>query len=78
MALITKVPLDKWLHFIGGLIIAAFFAITLKMQVCIIPAIFAGFIKEFFGLWTTKEWDWWDFAATCAGGLVIQLFVIFG
>ena len=48
------------------------------MTVCIVPVIFAGFIKEFFDKWTTQEWDWWDFVATCAGGLIIQLFVILG
>ncbi len=78
VALISKVPYDKWLHFIAGLIIAAFFVIVLKMTVCIVPVIFAGFIKEFFDKWTTQEWDWWDFVATCAGGLIIQLFVILG
>lgn len=78
VALISRVPYDKWLHFIAGLIIATFFAIVLKMTVCIVPVIFAGFIKEFFDKWTTQEWDWWDFVATCAGGLIIQLFVILG
>ena len=71
-----KVPFDKWLHFIAGVLIAAFFAITLKMDVCIVPVLFAGFIKEFFDNWTTDKCDWYDFLATVIGGIVIQLFVI--
>ena len=76
VAFISKVPYDKWLHFICGLIIAAFFNIVLGMKVCIVPAIFLGFCKEFFDKWTSDQWDWWDFVATVSGGLVIQLFAI--
>lgn len=76
VALISKVPYDKLLHFIAGLVIAAFFCITLGMKVCIVPAIAAGFIKEFFDNWTSDQVDWWDFVATVAGGLVIQIFAI--
>ena len=73
---IEKVPYDKLLHFCVGLIIAAIFALPLHMKVCIVPVLFAGFIKEFFDLWTKDKWDWWDFAATCFGGLVIQILAI--
>lgn len=73
---ISSVSYDKLLHFIAGLVISSFFCIALGMKACIVPAIFAGFIKEFFDLWTTDKWDWWDFAATCFGGLVPQLFVL--
>lgn len=66
---------DKYLHFIAGLIIAAFFAIVLKMDVCIVPVLFAGFIKEAFDEWRYGDFDWRDFAATILGGLIIQLFV---
>ena len=76
VALISKVPYDKLLHFIAGLVIAAFFCITLGMKVCIVPALAAGFIKEFFDKWTSDQVDWWDFVATVAGGLVIQIFAI--
>lgn len=76
VALICKVPYDKLLHFVLGVLIAAFFCITLKMKACIVPAIVAGFVKEFFDKWTTDQVDWWDFVSTVAGGLVIQLFVI--
>lgn len=73
---IPKVTYDKLLHFIAGLLIAAFFDITLGMAACIAPAVLAGFIKESFDLWTTGKWDWRDFAATCAGGLAIQILVV--
>ena len=73
---ICSVPYDKLLHFIAGLIIAAIFALPLHMKACIVPVVFAGFIKEFFDLWTTEKQDWWDFAATCFGGLVIQILAI--
>lgn len=78
VTLIYKVPFDKWLHAFAGIIIAAFFAITLHMEVPIVPVIFAGFAKEFFDKWTTSKWDWWDFAATVAGGALIQIFAILG
>ena len=77
VSLISKVPYNKLLHFIAGLIIAAIFSIPLHMKVCIVPVIFAAFIKEFFDLWTTDKWEWLDFAATCFGGLVIQILAIF-
>ena len=73
-----KVPFDKWLHYLAGLIIAAFFALALHMAVCVVPAIFAGFIKEFYDKWTTDRADWRDFLATTLGGLTIQLFVALG
>ena len=46
------------------------------MPVCIVPVIFAAFIKEFFDVWTDGNFDWVDFLATVIGGAVIQLFVI--
>ena len=76
VALISKVPYDKLLHFIAGVLIAAFFCITLGMKVCIVPVVIIGYAKEFFDMWTSNEADWWDFAATVAGGLIIQIFVL--
>ena len=76
VAWILAIPADKKLHFVAGFIIAAFFDLALGMKAIIVPAVFAGFIKEFFDLWTTNKWEWWDFAATCFGGLLAQLFVV--
>lgn len=76
--LINKIPLDKLLHFLAGLIIASFFAIIFGMKICLLPVIIAGFAKEFFDKWVTGTWEWWDLVATCLGGLLIQLFVLLG
>lgn len=78
VALISKVPYDKLLHFIVGLIIAAFFAIVWPSvaEWCIAPVIAAAFAKEFFDNWTGDKCDWWDFVATVAGGLVIFIFTL--
>ncbi len=73
---LVAIPTDKKMHFVAGAFLSAFFAISLGMKVAIIPAIVAGFIKEFFDKWTTDTWEWWDFAATCFGGLLIQGFVL--
>ena len=75
---IQSIPADKKMHFVAGVIIAAFFALALGMKIAIVPAIFAGLIKEFFDKWTTEKWEWWDFAATCLGGLLIQVFILLG
>lgn len=65
---LNGIGIDKWYHFIAGLIIASFFNITLGMEVCIVPVILVAFVKEFI--------DQRDFAWTCFGGAIIQLFVI--
>lgn len=78
VAWFLAIPTDKRLHFVAGFIISAFFAISLGMAVCIVPAVFAGFIKEFFDQWTGDQWDWKDFLATCLGGLLCQGFTALG
>lgn len=75
---LVAIPSDKKYHFGAGVIIAAFFSLALGMKVAIVPAIAAGFIKEFFDKWTSGVWEWWDFAATCLGGLLIQVFILLG
>ena len=75
VAFFNALTADKYLHFIAGLVIAAFFNIALGMEVCIVPVIVAGFIKEFIDEWRYNGADIADFAATAAGGAVIQLFV---
>lgn len=78
VALLVAIPQDKKMHFVAGLIIAAFFALAPGMKAAIVPAIAAAFIKEFFDQWTTGKWEWWDFAVTCLGGLLIQVFILLG
>ncbi len=77
VAWVLSIPADKQLHFVCGLIIAAFFAIALGMKFCFWPVIFVAFGKEFFDMWTSdQKFDVWDFVATLLGALVPQLFVL--
>lgn len=73
-----NLPLEKWLLFVAGLIVAAFFNIALGMAVCIVPTVFLGFIVVFIGAWKSSNRDWWNMAATVIGGAIIQLFQILG
>lgn len=78
---LLSIPSDKRLHFVAGFILSAFFAISLKMTVCVVPAVFAAFLKEFFDAWTSpggEGWDWGDFLATILGGVLCQVFVLLG
>lgn len=73
--LLSKVEYDKWLHFIFGLLIAAFCYITLHIGFwSALPTLVFAFAKEAFDKWTTGKWEWWDIVATCAGGIVIEIF----
>lgn len=78
VAWLESIPGDKRLHFAAGFILSAFFAVSLHMVACLVPALFAGFIKEFFDSWTTGEHDWGDLLATTLGGLLCQAFVALG
>ena len=78
VALIYKIPADKWLHFFAGVIIAAFCEITLHVEWCWWPVLFAAAGKEFFDAWTTGQADWKDFVATVIGGLLIWGFALLG
>ena len=76
VAFIGRIPYEKWAYAVLGIILAAFFCITLGMKFCVWPAIIIGFIIQFFKQWFGGKFDWWDFAATCIGGLVPQIFVL--
>lgn len=69
------IGIDKYWHFIAGLVIAALFNIAFGLEVCILPVIVAGFAKEAYDFFRTYQLDWWDLAATILGGLVVQVFV---
>lgn len=71
-----EISIDKYLHFIVGLIVASFFGITLDMAVCIVPVIVVAFAKELFDGMGLGVADWRDFTATVLGGAIIQLFVL--
>lgn len=75
--LLSKVTYDKWLHFVFGLLIAAFCYITLGWCLwSILPVIALAFAKEAFDKWTTGQWEWWDVIAGITGGAVIELFAL--
>ena len=77
VAWVLSIPADKRLHFVCGLIIAAFFAIAMGMKFCFWPVIFFAFGKEFFDMRTGgQKFDVWNFLATLLGALVPQLFVL--
>ena len=71
----NAIPTDKRILFVVGILVAAFFCITLKMEWCCIPTIFLGFILTFISGWNQKI-DWWKMFAVALGGLIIQLFQI--
>ena len=76
VAWILGIPQDKRLHFVAGFVVATFFGLALGMKFNFWPVLFFAFGKEFFDRWTGGEWDWWDFLATCLGGLLAQSFVL--
>ena len=77
VALIYKVPYDKLLHFIAGLLIATLCALVFNWGAwCIAPVVVFAAAKEVFDRWTTGVMDWKDFLATVVGGLIILLFVL--
>lgn len=70
------IEIDKYWHFIAGLIIAAFFAMVIELEVCILPVLAVGFIKEMYdSISKVQAVNWWDLAATLLGGLIVQVFV---
>lgn len=77
VALICRVPYDKLLHFVAGLIIASFFAIVVHWSMwCIVPVLLLALVKEFCDQALHPEtvvWDLWDIVATLAGALPIVL-----
>lgn len=79
VAWVLSIPADKRLHFVCGLVIAAFFGLALGMKFCFWPVIFAAAGKEVFDIFSSgQKFDWKDFLATLLGGLVPQVFVLLG
>ena len=77
VALLYKVGQDKWFHFMAGLIVAAALVIwTGWSWSALIAAAVIGIAKEVFDIITTKVFDWKDFVATFAGGVLIWLIAL--
>lgn len=76
VALLQKVPFDKWLHFGAGLLVAAFIVISIGWPgwAGLIAAVLVGAAKEVFDWLTTKKVEWLDGVAAALGGVVILCF----
>ena len=83
---LTAIPMDKWLHFIAGMIIASFFAVALGEEfmewivggyrpfVWMAPVLLLAVLKEMFDGWTTQRFEWGDILATAIGGMLVVCF----
>lgn len=75
---LANIPNDKLLHFIAGMIVAAFFSIVIieTAVACVLYSAFVGAIKEAVDEWKKPgAWSYADLLATTFGGLVIQIMV---
>ena len=73
LEVLASIGTDKYLHFIFGMVVAAFFCIVVGFEPCLIPAILIGLAKEAIDYRAHGTWDLYDLFATCLGGFVIQL-----
>ena len=73
---LLSIPVDRRLHFVCGFMIATFFYIMFGLVAGIFFPVAAAIMKEGFDSATGGKWDWWDFAATIIGGLMIPLFAM--
>lgn len=78
LAWVKSLPVAYIVMFVAGFVLSTFFCIALGMDVCIIPAIFAGFIAAFFKMWfsDTGNFAWQWLVACVIGGVLPQLFVL--
>lgn len=77
---------DKILHVVCGAFAAAWvsfpaYLTTLNLfagiWVCLWVGIIAGGVKEYCDMRTDgNKWDWWDFACTCIGAVIVALFIV--
>lgn len=75
---LADIPHDKLLHFIAGMIVAAFFSIVIidTAVFCVLYSFFIGVIKEAIDEWKKHgSWSYSDLFATTLGGFVIQIMV---
>ena len=67
--------IDKFYHFLAGIIIYMFFNIFFDIWVSLIPVIIIGAGKEAYDYYTKQgNPEWLDFIATLFGGIVVLLF----
>lgn len=72
-----QIALDKSAHILAGAVIALAFSYLVPWWLALLMSIIAGALKEWYLDAKTpgNTVDVWDFAATCAGGLIASLFV---
>lgn len=80
VALLVGIPLDKWLHFIFGALIAECCILTFHLPAWAGAAVAFGFglLKEGFDAVTTHVTEWKDAAATSIGALTALVFWALG
>lgn len=73
---LASIPTDKLLHFIAGILIAAFVALVIPTGRlwCVVPVVVAAFGKEVYDEIDYGGFDWVDLCYTVVGGLIIQVF----
>jgi len=77
---------DKKYHVLAGFLVAAFVGLPCYLESlnlfagvwsALTSGIIAGGCKEYCDLRTDgNKWDWWDFAATCLGAVIVALFIV--
>lgn len=74
--LLAKIPVDKYMHFLAGMIISTIFVFLVPTAFywCAAPAIFAGFAKYIYDKYDYGLFDIKDVLATGLGGMTIQIF----
>lgn len=74
---LAAIPIDKWLHFVFGIVIAAASYFLLDIKACIAPVIVAAIVKELIDEFRCGGADFADLAYTVVGGAIIQLLCLF-
>lgn len=74
---LAGIAIDKYLHFIAGILIALVFFFLFDMKACIAPVIVAAIAKECIDELRYGGADLADFAYTVVGGAIIQLLCLF-
>lgn len=74
---LASIAIDKWLHFIFGIVIAAVSFFLFDIKVCIAPVIVAAIVKECIDEVRYGGADLADFAYTVVGGAIFQLLCLF-
>lgn len=73
LSVLGKVPQDKLLHFVAGMLIVGVTALCVPLApYAWIPGVIAGACKEWYDRRNGGDADVWDFAATVFGAVAMQ------